>query len=142
GRGLKLSDGAGLGGSRRREVRLSPDPAPKVRLVRPAAGRDPTLLRPDALVPVDVVAEDGVYALRRVFLEYRVGRDGPLCAIPLIDAHLLGGLLPAVAGGMAAPLAARPQPLRAEATPTVLLSAFLRPDGTPVRDGDVIILRA
>src|SRR2546423_14589690 len=43
---------------------------------------------------------------------------------------------------MTAAPAARPRPTRAEATPTIPVSAFLRPDGTPVRDGDAIVLRA
>lgn len=137
---LKLTDETGLSGSRLVEVRLTADPAPKVTLARPLAGRDPTLLKPDAVIPVEVIAEDSVYALRRVFLEYRVGRDGPLCVIPLIDTQLAGELLSAVAGGATA--FARPQPLRVGAKPTIPVAAFLRPDGTPVRDGDVVILRA
>lgn len=137
---LKLVDETGLVGTRLLDIRLLPDPAPTVSLLHPAPGRDPPVLVPSASLAVEVVAEDKVYALRREFLEYRIGAGGAIHTIAITDLRSFAQVLPAVAGGPTA--VARPQPTRYEAKFTLPLSRFLRDDGTPVRDGDVIALRA
>ena len=114
-------------------------PAPAVSLLRPAAGRDPLLVVPTARVPVHVSAEDKVYGVRRTFLEYRVGKDGALKSVPLADLRAAADPLAAVAGGAAASL--KPSPVRSEALASFPVAGFLRDDGTPVKDGDVVILR-
>ncbi|MBN9523856.1 hypothetical protein J0H58_35995, partial [bacterium] len=48
---VRLTDRTGLTGVRLVEIRLTPDPAPAVSLLRPAAGRDPGLVVPTATVP-------------------------------------------------------------------------------------------
>ena len=138
---LKMTDPTGLTGGRLLDLRLTPDPPPVVTLHQPAADHDPSLLTPRAVLPVRLAAEDRVYALRWVFLEYQVGREGPVRVIPVLDAGHLDPSLAAVAGA-AAPLM-RPRPVTAN-TPVFPLpvSAFLRDDGTPVREGDVVTLRA
>ena len=136
---LRMTDETGLTGTRPLEIRLLHDPQPVVSLVRPAAGHDPPVLVPEALVVVHVAAEDKVYALRRTFLEYRVGKDGPVREIPLADARVVWNAMPAVVGFAAT---TRPQPTRYEAKFTLPVAAFLRDDGTPVRAGDVVYLRA
>ncbi len=138
---LKLTDETGLTGTRTLEIRLTPDPAPTVTLLRPSAGRDPGVLTPAASVPVYVAADDKVYAVRRTFLEYRVGRDGIVRTIPLHDVGEVGRMLPVAAGGMVA--AARPpRPTSANPFPLVFpLSVFTRDDGTPLRDGDTLFIR-
>ena len=135
---LRMTDDTGVVGARLVELRLAPDPAPSVSLLRPTVGRDALLVVPSARVPLHVSAEDKVYALRRTFLEYRVGRDGALKVIPLTDAGTAHPFA-AAAGG---PLAAlRPTPTRSEAVGSLPVAAFLRDDGTPPKDGDVIVLR-
>ncbi|MDB5310332.1 MAG: hypothetical protein JWO38_4534 [Gemmataceae bacterium] len=128
---LRLTDETGLCGTRLIELRLTPDPAPGVSLLRPAAGRDPPVVVPEASITVHVAAEDKVYALRTAALEYRVGREGPVRTIPLPDATA------AVTGA-----AGRLHPARYESVVVLPVASFLRGDGTPVRDGDVIVLRA
>ncbi|MBX9626207.1 MAG: hypothetical protein K2X82_20580, partial [Gemmataceae bacterium] len=136
---LRMSDDDGVQGSRLLELRLVPDPAPVVTLLRPAPGRDTLLVVPTAAVPVRVAAEDEVYAVRRTFLEYRVGRDGQLKTIPLADARRSTDPLAAAAGVAATTL--RPPVVRAEAGMILPVAGFLRDDGTPARDGDVVVLR-
>jgi len=136
---LKMTDETGLLGSKPIEIRLIVDPQPTVSLLRPAAGRDPPMLVPEASLFVQVSAADKVYALRRSFLEYRVGRDGPIRVIPLADARITWTVLPGVVGPA---VTVRPQPSRYDARFTLPVSAFLRDDGTPVRDGDTVYLRA
>jgi hypothetical protein len=136
---LKMTDETGLPGTRPIEIWLTPDPAPTVVLLRPAAGRDPPILVPTASLMVHLTADDKDYALRRSFLEYRVGKDGPVRTTPLADARLTWELLPAVVG-LAAPV--RPQPTRYEARFILPVAAFIRDDGTPVREGDTVYLRA
>ena len=78
---LKVSDETGLTGSRTIEIPLAIDPPPAVSLLRPAPGQDATVLTLQSSVPVHIAAKDAVgevplYAVRRTFLEYRVGREG------------------------------------------------------------------
>ncbi|MFO0803687.1 MAG: hypothetical protein U0791_11295 [Gemmataceae bacterium] len=128
---LKLTDESGLQGSRLIEIRLSPDPVPAVVLLRPALGRDSPMLVPDAKLSVHMGADDKVFALRNAFLEYRVGKEGTLKRIAVADGFAtVTGFVP------------RLHPVRREANFTLPVSRFLRDDGTPVRDGDTVILRA
>jgi hypothetical protein len=128
---LKLTDESGLQGSRLIEIRLSPDPAPAIVLLRPALGRDSPMLVPDAKLTVHMAADDKMFALRQAFLEYRVGKDGTLKRIAIPDGFTT------VTGS-----APRLHAVRREANFTLPVSRFLRDDGTPVRDGDTVILRA
>ena len=137
---LRLTDETGLTASRTLRLRVTPDPAPTVLLMRPSPGKDPTILTPAGSVFVHMTADDSVYALRRTFLEYRVGRDGAIRTIPLEDVRELARALPAVASGLTAP--ARLRPNSARPAPRLFpLSAFTREDGSPLRSGDLLILR-
>jgi hypothetical protein len=136
---FRLTDETGLTGTLLVEIRLLPDPAPTVTLLRPSLGKDPQVLTPTAKLAVHVAADDKVYAVRRTFLEYRVGRDGPVRVVPLLDAGAVGGGLAAVAGGPAA--LARVRPTAAEATRSVPLAALTRDGTNPLRDGDSVFVR-
>jgi hypothetical protein len=128
---LKLTDETGLVGTRLLEIRLTPDPMPDVTLLRPALGRDPPVVVPTAALAVHVAVEDKRYGLRRTFLEYRVGRDGRLRTIPLPDSRASVAGVPGLL-----------HPAAFESQVALPVSTFLRDDGTPVRDGDTVILRA
>ena len=64
-------------------------------------------MSPAAVSPTGIRFDDiekrygGLYALRRVFLEYQVGRDGPVRTIPVQDAASADPALAAVAGAAA-----------------------------------------
>jgi hypothetical protein len=139
---LRLTDDTGLTGTRLIEIRLTPDPVPAVALARPVAGVDPPLLAPTARLAVSTTAEDKLYGVRSSFLEYRVGRDSPTRTVPL--AHAFGpaqhGPLTALAGG--AGVALLPGGGAVEVARSIPVSSFLRSDGTPVREGDLLIVRA
>jgi hypothetical protein len=135
---LKLNDETGLTGTRLIEIRLTPDPAPIVTLLRPAAGKDPSILTPSAVVLVHLFADDKLYALRSEFLEYRVGRDGAVRTISLSDLRDATRLIPAVVGGLGKTV--RVRPTSAETYLTLPVSAFKRDDGTPVREGDTLYI--
>ncbi|VTT98509.1 Uncharacterized protein OS=Isosphaera pallida (strain ATCC 43644 / DSM 9630 / IS1B) GN=Isop_3540 PE=4 SV=1 [Gemmataceae bacterium] len=135
---FRLTDETGLTGTRLVEIRLLPDPAPTVALLRPGLGRDPQVLTPTANLAAHVAADDKVYAVRRTFLEYRVGRDGPVRVVPLLDAGSVEGLA-AVAGGPGA--LARVRPTATEAVRSVPLAALTRDGTNPLRDGDSVFVR-
>jgi hypothetical protein len=135
---LKLVDQSGLVGSRIIELRLLPDPAPIVTMQHPAADKDPTLLTPSSRIPVQITADDKVYGLRRTFLEYRVGRTGIVRIIPLLDVGDFDRSLPAVAGGLA--YCSRVRPSFGEKSLLLPIASLKRDDGSPVREGDAIIL--
>ncbi|MDY3560221.1 hypothetical protein R5W23_001446 [Gemmata sp. JC673] len=138
---LRLTDDTGLTGTRTLKIDLTPDPVPKVTLSRPVAGRDPQYLAPTAAVRLAAVAEDPLYGARRLFLEYRVGRDGSVRTIPLATAaQVPAEALAGVAGGPAA--VSVPPAGAVEAVTRVPVSAFTRADGSPVREGDLLVLRA
>ena len=65
----------GLAGFRRFELRAAEHPAPIVQLGRPSASRDILHVLPDAELPLHVLAEDPVFALRSVFVRYRTERN-------------------------------------------------------------------
>ena len=88
---LRLTDDTGLTGTRLIEIRLTADPVPVVTLARPVAGFDPPVLAPTASVVVSTTAEDKLYGVRSSFLEYRVGRDGPIHVMPLAQVPNVSG---------------------------------------------------
>ena len=138
---LRLTDDTGLTGTQRVEIRLTTDPSPKVMLLRPLAGRDPAMLTPSAALTVRMTAGDKLYGVRRSFLQYRVGRDGPVREIPLAEvANVPVGPLVAAGGGPA--VAAVPPQGPVDVSRRIPVSRFLRDDGKPVRAGDRIVLSA
>src|SRR6185312_5806073 len=128
---LHMIDETGLHGTRLLDINLASDPAPAVTLSRPSIDRDPTLYVPTAKLAVELTVADPVYAMRNVFLEYRVGRDGKTRSIAVPD-------------GVAAALGAhtRLHPLYRDASFLLPIATFRRDDGTPVADGDTVFLRA
>jgi hypothetical protein len=138
---LHFEDETGLANSRLFELRVQPDPSPAVQLERPAPGKDLLTVLPDAELPLHVVAEDPVFALRSVYLEYRVGRQGPPQALGLHDpagARLTAG---AAAGSAAAGGPAR-RPTRLEFRRALPLKDLRRPDGGTLQEGDLLLLQA
>lgn len=138
---LRLTDDTGLTGTRLIEIRLTADPVPVVTLARPLAGVDPPVLAPTASVVVSTAAEDKLYGVRRSFLEYRVGREGGVRTVPLAWVpNVHPGALAAVGSGPV--FAFAPPSGTVEVNRVIPVRAFLRDDGTPVREGDLLILRA
>lgn len=138
---LRFTDETGLTGTRLLDLHVVPDPAPLVVLERPALGKDPVLLLPTSAVSIQARAEDRSFAVRRLFLEYRVGGpDAPLRELPLVDLPAFG--LPL--SGLTGPAVAFTQEkqLTVSAATVLPVSLFTKPDGTPPVDGDRIILRA
>lgn len=70
---LRFTDADGITGRHTINLNLNADPAPVVAMDRPAAALDPTLLLPTAAVTVVARAEDRTFAVRRMFIEYRIG---------------------------------------------------------------------
>ncbi len=136
---LRMTDETGLSGMRTVEIRLIPDPSPTVNLLRPAAGKDPAILTPDASITIHVTASDKLYAVRSGFLEYRVGASGRIRKFPLVDSRDSIAAIPAVVGAWSAFQPARPVSIEAR---IVLPLATLTRDGSnPLRDGDTLFLR-
>jgi hypothetical protein len=138
---LRLTDDTGLTGTRLVEIRLTADPVPVVTLARPLAGFDPPVLMPTASVVVATSAEDKLYGVRRSFLEYRIGRDGPLQVMPLTQAPKISGpALAALAGGPA--FGVVPPSGVVDVLRVIPVAEFRRPDGTSVHEGDLLVIRA
>ncbi len=138
---LKLTDDTGLTGARPIKIDLVADPVPKVTLHRPFAGRDPVYLTPTASVFVNASALDPLYGARRLYLEYRVGQAGRTRTRPLSEAEnvpvqAFAGLVGGTAFALAPPTGS------IDVSASVPVASFLRDDGTPLREGDLFILRA
>src|SRR5579883_1531568 len=138
---LKLTDETGLTGTQHLEIRLTVDPVPAVILARPTASIDPPLLAPTASVVLNTLAEDKLYGVRRSFIEYRVGRAGPMRVLPLTERpNISASALAAITGWQGA--TAIPQSGIVEVNRVIPVRAFLRDDGTPLHEGDILIIRA
>ncbi|MCE9562046.1 MAG: hypothetical protein K8U57_08320 [Planctomycetes bacterium] len=136
---FKLTDDTGLTGTRLLEIRLIPDPAPIVTLRRPVVGKDPQVLTQAANITLHITSDDKVYAVRRTFLEYRVGRDPTIRTISLHDVRETTESLPSVLGGLGVLVHLRP--LVTETKLNLPLKSFTRDGTNPLREGDALFLR-
>ncbi len=150
---IHFEDENGLEGQRPYDLRLKPDPAPQVKLERPSPTRDSLSLMPTAEVPLAVAVEDSQYAARNVWLEYRVGVDGPVQRLDLWKTS--DGLAADAAGWLgsharAVPVprlrltrveVARRLPLRLIKHADTLTNIGDRIPGGPLKEGDVVFLQ-
>lgn len=136
---FRLTDETGLTGIRLLEMRLTPDPAPTVILLRPTIGKDPQVLTPTAKLTLHVAADDKLYAVRRTFLEYRVGREATIRTIPLHDVRDVAVGLPTIIGGVG--VLAYVRPVSTETKVSLPLSVFTRDGTNSLRDGDILSIR-
>ena len=134
---LRFTDASGLTGVRLFDLRTFPDPTPTVILDRPAVGKDTLTLLPAASVEIQTRADDRTFGIRRLVLEYRVGPDADFRTLPLVEFDTHVGI--AIGGPVAGMI--HPSPTTADAARVFKLSSFVKPDGTPPKDGDVITLR-
>lgn len=97
---LGFEDEIGLGNTRLIELRTVLDPPPVVNLERPSRTHDTLDILPDAEITLQVLADDSLYALRSVYLEYRVRRSDQALSdpvrMPLFDHEVLGRSLPSL----------------------------------------------
>ncbi len=137
---LEMTDETGLVGTRLFEFRFAPDAPPTVTLEHPLPGRDPLTLLTTASFPVQARADDRPFAVTSLELEYRVaaGSGSTWERLPLLSWGDLAGRAGALGGGLAA-CAAPPPAL--EVSRVVPVSRLRRPDGSPVREGDLVTLR-
>lgn len=136
---LRMTDERGLTGVRLFDFRMFPDPVPLVALERPVVGKDALDLLPTASVTILTRAEDRPYAVKTLFIEYRVGLDGPIRTLPLADLEAAGRTLPALAGSAIGVV--RPKPVGLDGGRVVPLVLFKKPDGSAPVAGDTITLR-
>ncbi|HBI45790.1 MAG TPA: hypothetical protein DDY78_23495, partial [Planctomycetales bacterium] len=140
---LHFEDETGLGNNRLFDLRLRDDPAPTVQLERPSKTRDVLNVLPNAELPLQVTAEDPLYGLRSVFLEYRLQLDRPPQRLLLHDAEsAINGVLAPLMGPAVAGAAPQLRPTRLEFRRTLALASLRRPDGGSLRAGDVVSLQA
>jgi hypothetical protein len=140
---LHFEDETGLGNNRLFDLRLRDDPAPTVQLERPSKTRDVLNVLPNAELPLQVTAEDPLYGLRSVFLEYRIQLDRPPQRVFLQDAgSAVNTVLAPLMGSALTAAAPRLRPTRLEFRRTLKLASLRRPDGGSLRAGDVISLQA
>jgi uncharacterized integral membrane protein len=141
---LHFEDETGLHNSRLFELRLHPDPAPTVHLERPSPAHDILSVLPTAELPLEVRADDPLYAVRSVYLEYRAGREEQPQRLYLYDPAAGPAPLLAPWSGStvlaAPPLATKPQHLHFQQK--LHLKSLLHADGSGLKEGDVLLLRA
>ncbi len=139
---LHFEDETGLGNNRLFDLRLRDDPAPTVQLERPSKTRDVLNVLPNAELPLQVTAEDPLYGLRSVFLEYRLQPDRPQRLLLQDAALAVHTVVAPLIGSAAAGAAPRLRPTRLEFRRTLALASLRRPDGGSLRAGDVVSLQA
>jgi hypothetical protein len=139
---LHFEDKTGLGNSRSYVLNITPDPAPTVTLERPSATRESLSVLPGATLPLRAQAEDPVFGLRRVWLEYRLQPDGPPRKVPLFRPGQRGASSGGALFGLALSLSSVPgKPQQLVIDRPLPLNLLRRPDGAPLREGDVVALK-
>ncbi len=140
---LHFEDETGLGNNRLFDLRLRDDPAPTVQLERPSKTRDVLNVLANAELPLQVTADDPLYGLNAVFLEYRLQPDRPPQQMLLHDAEsAVNTILAPLMGSPLTAAAPRLRPTHLEFQRTLKLAALRRLDGGSLRAGDVISLQA
>lgn len=126
---LHFEDDSGLGNTRLLQVYVQADPAPVVALERPSPTRDTLDLLPGASFPLQAVVSDPTFAVRSVWLEYRLKKADPPRALPLYDhrAGLLSGMDHA-----------RLQRVIIDRTVSLKQFKHLDPAGADLKEGDVL----
>ncbi len=141
---LHFEDETGLRNSRLYELRLHPDPAPVVHLERPSPSRDILSVLPTAELPLEVRIEDMQYAVRSVYLEYRIGRDEQPRRLYLYDPE--AGSAPLLAPWAGASVLGAPslatKPQRLDFQQKLSLKGITHADGSSLKEDDVLLLRA
>jgi hypothetical protein len=141
---LRLEDPEGLSKEYEYPLRVQADPLPLVRLEQPSGNEN---VVPDAVVTVTVVAEDEIFALRSVYIEYR-RQDGQRRSVeavprrlPLYEGPALERALPLLLSGLApslCPLPAAPAHFR----PQRLTLTRRWPLAGLVKEGDTLLVQA
>jgi hypothetical protein len=140
---LHFEDETGLGNNRLFDLRLRDDPAPTVQLDRPSKTRDVLNVLPTAELPLQLAAEDPLYGLRSVFLEYRTQPNVPPQQLLLHNPDsAVGGVVAPLAGPAVTALTLPLRPTRLEFRRTLAVASLRRPNGSTLREGDVVQLQA
>jgi hypothetical protein len=143
---VSLEDPSGLVGSRFFGLRVFADPAPSVWLAHPSRPTDRLELLPDAVVPVSVLAEDSIYGIRSVRLEYRLRGDGGPRARALHEpgrSELLDRqFLESGDQSTARPNSNVAKPTRLQMSRQLSLREIRHSDGSALKEGDVLVLQA
>jgi hypothetical protein len=142
---LHFEDDLSLANSRTFELRLRPDEAPSVRIDRPSPSRDMlNTVLPTAELPLQITVEDIRFAIRSAWLEYRTKADEAPRIIPLY--HHARGLARDAAGLTGPGVLAAPTPrlrlTRLEFDRVLSLKSIRHRDGSPLKEGDVVVLQA
>lgn len=142
---IHFEDNNELVNQRQYELRLKPDPAPSVRMDRPSTTRDMLAhVLATADLPLQVVVEDPQFAVRYVWLEYRIQNE-PTRFRMLYD-HSKGIAAEAVPlAGSAALMAPPVEKLRLQRLVferTFPLRSIRHANGAPLKEGDKIVLQA
>jgi hypothetical protein len=143
---LRIEDETGFGASRLLDIRVQADPPPTLTLTRPSASHDSLSVTLTAKLPLKSQIDDPIFAIRSVALQYRTHRADLPRAVVYYDHETVGRMLPALAqaltgspGPALPPLRLRPQQLLVNHR--LVLSAFRHSDGSPLHEGDVLILQ-
>src|SRR5579864_4383445 len=143
---LRIEDDTGFGATRLVDIRVQPDPSPTLTLDRPSASHDSLSVTPNAKLPLRSQIDDPVFAIRSVALEFRMHRSDSPRTVVYYDHEQVGRMLPTLAQALTgmpvpaiAPLRLRPKQLTLDRR--LALSEFRHPDGSPLHEGDVLILQ-
>jgi hypothetical protein len=161
---LYFEDETGLENHRRYTLQVRLDPAPVVTLERPSRLKESLEVLPDATLPLRVLAEDPIFGLRSMWLEYRTRSGATPRRVPLFGAGVPAGGAKGALLGLAAQaqaparnprsksdaaLARSSKTPRGELPPTqaaverpLRIADFKHEDGSSLKNGDVLTIRA
>lgn len=140
---LHFEDETGLANNRLFESRLRPDPAPTVQFDRPSPSKEVLSVLATADLNLQIAAEDPLFGLRSVWLEYRTSREDTPAKVLLHEPKfLLRNRVGPILGIGATAANYRSRPARMDFRRTFSLRTVTHPNGSPLKEKDIVLLQA
>jgi len=142
---LHIEDESGLAAHRYFDLRVQTDPSPVVDWSGHFLDKEPQTVLADAEITLAALAQDKIFALRNVFVEYKVGRSGVFQQVGCYDSEFIREAIPGLSAlahmPLALPVGPIPRLRQYSLGRRMPVAMFTHADGSRLKEGDLLILR-